>query len=459
MLNGSLRAPVFLLTGGNGGVVSCVTPYDFIRRKKEGGVNDPKDIKEFVQGYVEGWVADYQMSAWLMAVCCYGINGLSEDELYAYTEALIESGELFALSDIPGFKVDKHSTGGVGDKASLVLAPLVAACGVPVPMVSGRGLGHTGGTLDKLASIPGFRTDLTVAEFKRFLGETGVAMMGQTPQLCPADGKIYALRDVTATVESIPLIAASIAAKKIAEGTDGLVLDVKVGNGAFMTDEQSAELLARRIVSITGRFNVKTTAILTDMNQPLGRAVGNALEVAEAIGCLRGDGPDDLRQLVLELAAQMLLLAGWTDSDTARADARLALNSGKALDKFREMVRMQGGNPEIVDDLTSLPPAQIKIGVDAASAGFVRSIDTFGIGMQAVELGAGRRRKEDAIDPAVGFEILAKIGDEVKQGEEIAVVHTNDEVKGLSAADGLRSCFEIGEKEVPTPPLVIVKIP
>ncbi|MEA3311575.1 MAG: thymidine phosphorylase, partial [candidate division WOR-3 bacterium] len=235
-----------------------ISACEFISRKKEGGVNDPKDIKEFVRGYLDGSVADYQMSAWLMAV---SFNGLSDAELFAYTEALAESGERFDLSSISGFKVDKHSTGGVGDKVSLVLAPLVASCGVVVPMVSGRGLGHTGGTLDKLASIPGFCTDLSVDEFKRYLSKIGVAMMGQSADLCPADGRIYALRDVTATVSSIPLIAASISAKKIAEGAEGLVLDVKVGSGAFMTDEQSAELLAREIISITNRFNVKTTSI------------------------------------------------------------------------------------------------------------------------------------------------------------------------------------------------------
>jgi len=432
-----------------------ISACEFIRRKKEGGINDPKDIKEFIQGYLDGTVADYQMSAWLMAV---SFNGLSDAELFAYTEALVESGERFDLSSIPGFKVDKHSTGGVGDKVSLILAPLVASCGVAVPMVSGRGLGHTGGTLDKLASIPGFRTDLTVDEFKRFLSEIGVAMMGQSADSCPADGRIYALRDVTATVESIPLIAASISAKKIAEGAQGLVLDVKVGSGAFMTDEQSAELLAREIISITRRFGVKTTAVLTDMNQPLGRAVGNALEVAEAIACLKGQGPADLRKIVLELAAEMLVLAGRKDRVEARKRAEDALERGRALDKFREMVRIQGGDPRIVDDPVLLPQAGGKIKAISERSGIVQSINTYQIGMLEVELGAGRRRKEDLIDPAVGFEIYKKIGDEVREGEALATVHASDESKGLRVAEELKGCFEIGEEPVSTPSLIIKRI-
>jgi len=434
----------------------AITPYDFIRRKREGKSNDPDHIKGFVRGYLSGTVADYQVSAWLMATC---FNGLNEEELTAYTEALIESGERFDLSDIPGFKVDKHSTGGVGDKTSLVLAPLVAACGVAVPMVSGRGLGHTGGTLDKLASIPGFRTDLSVEEFKRYLREIGVAMMSQTPCLCPADGRIYALRDVTATVESIPLIAASISAKKIAEGTQGLVLDVKVGSGAFMTGEQSAELLAREIISITKRFDVVTTAVVSDMNQPLGRAVGNALEVAEAIECLKGKGPADLRELVLVLAAEMLALAGWADADKARTDAERALDSGKAAGKFRDMVAMQGGDARIADDLSLLPQARFKIPVRAVGSGIIQSINTYRVGILGVELGAGRRRKDDRIDPAAGFEIARKTADEVEEGEALAVVHANDESAGLRIAEELKECFEIGEVAVLTSSLVIKRIP
>jgi len=432
-----------------------ISACEFIRYKRLGKSADPKDIKEFVQGYLDGNVADYQMSAWLMAV---SFNGLSEDELLAYTEALISSGERFDLSDIPGFKVDKHSTGGVGDKVSLILAPLVASCGVAVPMVSGRGLGHTGGTLDKLASIPGFRTDLTVDEFKRYLSKIGVAMMGQSADLCPADGRIYALRDVTATVSSIPLIAASISSKKIAEGAEGLVLDVKVGSGAFMTDEQSAELLAREIISITNRFNVKTTSVLTDMNQPLGRAVGNAVEVREAIACLKGQGPDDLRKIVLELAARMLLLGGRSDAENTRADAIAALDSGRALDKFREMVEIQGGDPRIVDDSSLLSHATHDIPIVAESNGVVQSVDTYRIGMLAVDLGAGRRRKEDLIDPAVGFEIYKKIGDEVREGEALATVHANDESKGLEVAEELEDCFETGDGSPNVPPLIIKRL-
>lgn len=432
-----------------------ISACEFIRRKKEGGVNDPKDIKEFVKGYLEDSVADYQMSAWLMAV---SFNGLSDAELFAYTEALIDSGERLDLSEIPGFKVDKHSTGGVGDKVSLILAPLAASCGVIVPMVSGRGLGHTGGTLDKLAAIPGFRTDLTVAEFKRCLGQIGVAMMGQSADLCPADGRIYALRDVTATVSSIPLIAASISSKKTAEGAEGLVLDVKAGSGAFMNSAGDAEALARTIIGITKRFGVKTTAVLSDMNQPLGCAVGNALEVREAIGCLKGGGPDDLREIVLELAGEMLLLGGRKDRAQAIKEAEQALDSGKALDKFRQMVKMQGGDSRIADDPSLLPQADRKIKASSERSGFVQSINACQIGMLAVQLGAGRRRKESEIDPAVGFSIYKKIGDEVREGEVLAIVHANDESKGLRVAEKLGDCFETGDGSPNVPPLIIKRI-
>ncbi|MBN2379768.1 thymidine phosphorylase [candidate division WOR-3 bacterium] len=432
-----------------------MTPYDFIRRKKEGQSNKTGDINRFVQGYVDGSVADYQFSAWLMAVC---FNGMNEEELIAYTGALMDSGERFDLSDIPGFKVDKHSTGGVGDKVSLALAPLVAACGVPVPMVSGRGLGHTGGTIDKLSSIPGFRTDLSRGEFKQFLDKTGLAMMGQGPRLCPADGMIYALRDVTATVESIPLIAASVSAKKIAEGAEGLVLDVKVGSGAFMKKEKDSEELAETIISVTERFGVRTRAVLSDMSQPLGRAVGNALEVAEAIECLGGKGPDDLRRLVLELAAQMLILAGRSE-DQAAKETRDALDSGKALVKFREMVAVQGGNPRIADDCSLLPGAGFKIQVRADKDGIVQNIDTYRLGMLGVQLGAGRRTKKDIIDPGAGFTIEKKTGDRVQTGEEIATVHANDENKGQKIARELSDCFETGDHEVLPSPLIIKRIP
>ena len=430
-----------------------MTPYDFIQRKRLNKGAEPEEVKEFIRSFLEGSVADYQMSAWLMAVC---FNGLSEAELLAYTEALIESGERFDLSSIPGFKVDKHSTGGVGDKVSLVLAPLVASCGVVVPMVSGRGLGHTGGTLDKLASIPGFCTDLSVDEFKRYLSKIGVAMIGQSADLCPADGRIYALRDVTATVASIPLIAASISSKKIAEGAQGLVLDTKVGSGAFMKSVEDGEQLAATIIALTHRFAVRTTALLTDMSQPLGRAVGNALEVAEAIDCLKGQGPDDLRKIVLELAAEMLVLAGRKDRVEARKRAEDALERGRALAKFIEMVRMQAGDVRIVDDPTLLPQATRKIKASSEHSGFVQSINAYQIGMLGVELGAGRRRKEEGIDPAVGFTIHKKIGDEVHVGEVLATVHANDESKGLKVASGLTECFEIGDEAI-TPPRLIIK--
>lgn len=428
-----------------------MTPYDFIRCKKEGGINNPTDIKQFISGYVDGDVADYHMSAWLMAVC---FNGLTDEELTAYTEALVDSGKRFDLSDVPGFKVDKHSTGGVGDKASLVLSPLVAACGVTVPMVSGRGLGHTGGTLDKLAAIPGFRTDLSMEEFKKFLGEIGVAMMGQTKDLCPVDGLIYALRDVTATVESIPLIAASISAKKIAEGAQGLVLDVKVGSGAFMRDQDQAEELASKIISVTQGFGLQTIAVLTDMNQPLGRAVGNALEVAEAIECLKGKGPKDLRELVLELGAGMLLLAGRKDRDTALREVEDALDSGKGLERFTRMVALQGGNPDVAENPSLLPRSAFEIPVTATTKGTVREIDTYRVGMLSVELGAGRRRVEGKINPAIGFIFEKKIGDKVEKGETLAAVHADREDIGTKVAEMLKDCFVIGNQTA-SPRLII----
>ncbi len=431
-----------------------ISPYDFIRSKRLGKVLDAGDIREFVGGYMDGKVADYQMSAWLMAV---SFEGLGDEELLAYTGALIESGERFDLSGIEGFKADKHSTGGVGDKVSLVLAPLAASCGLVVPMVSGRGLGHTGGTLDKLAAIPGFRTDLSADEFKRNLEEIGVAMMGQTPQLCPADGRIYALRDVTATVESIPLIAASIASKKIAEGSQGLVLDVKVGSGAFMRTGEEGFELARRIMGITAGFGVRTRALLTNMDEPTGRAVGNALEVREAVDCLKGGGPPDLRTLVIELCCQMLCLSG-IDEETARERSVSNLDSGKALEKFREMVRKQDGDERAADDYSILPRARERIEVKACETGVLTEVDTYRIGMLAVELGAGRRRSQDAVDPAVGFVVERKIGDMIEKGDLVATVHTNESQKGQEVAGILASCFRIGEGETEKHKTIIKRI-
>jgi pyrimidine-nucleoside phosphorylase len=431
-----------------------ISPYDFIRSKRSGKVLNPGDIREFVRGYMDGKVADYQMSAWLMAV---SFEGLRDDELFGYTGALIESGERFDLSGIKGFKADKHSTGGVGDKVSLVLAPLAASCGLVVPMVSGRGLGHTGGTLDKLAAIPGFRTDLSRDEFIKNLEETGVAMMGQTKELCPADGRIYALRDVTATVESIPLIAASIASKKIAEGTQGLVLDVKVGAGAFMKTQKQGVELARAIMGITERFGVRTHALLTNMDEPTGKAVGNALEVREALDCLKGAGPQDLRTLVLELCAEMLALSG-DEEPVARERAVLNLDSGKALEKFREMVRKQNGDERVADDYSILPQARERTEVRACETGVLTEVDTYRVGMLAVELGAGRRRSRDAIDPAVGFVIEKKLGDKIDDGDLVATVYANERGKGEEVAREMTSCFRIGEGEIEKRGTIIKRI-
>lgn len=394
---------------------------ELIAQKRDGQALAPADIRALIAGYTRGEVPDYQMSAMAMAVF---FRGLNPEELSAWTDAMLRSGDVLELSHIPGAKVDKHSTGGVGDKISLPLAPLVAACGVRVPMISGRGLGHTGGTLDKLESIPGFRTDLTV---ERFVGQVAddalrLGLIGQTEQIAPADKRLYALRDVTGTVESVPLIASSIMSKKLAEGINGLVLDVKVGSGAFMKTEADARLLAETMVGIGNRMGCKTVALLTDMSAPLGRMVGNALEVRESIDILRGGGPADVRALTLRLAIEMLVLGG-VSRDDAEARAVEGLDSGAALKTFRAVVQVQGGDPAAIDDPSRLPTAPHVEPFVATRAGYVTAIDTARIGLAAMCLGAGRARTDDVIDPAVGLEICAKPGDRVEVGQPLAQVH------------------------------------
>ena len=425
-----------------------MSAVEIIRKKRDGRELAPGEIREFVRAAATGTWPDYQLSALLMAIC---IRGMTPEETAILTREMADSGTVFDLSAIPGIKVDKHSTGGVGDKVSLVLAPLVAACGAVVPMMSGRGLGHTGGTLDKLESIPGFRVNLSEAEFKNTLSNLGVAMIGQTAEVAPADKKLYALRDVTGTVESIPLITASILSKKLAEGISGLVMDVKCGRGAFMKTLPQARELAQSIARV-GRLNgLNVRAIITDMDAPLGRAVGNSLEVIESVETLRGRGPADLRELCSVFAAEMLNLAGIPNGLRL---AGAALDGGAALEKFRQIIAAQGGDPTVVDDPSKLPRAESRTSILAERSGFVVEMDAEAVGLAALDLGAGRRRAEDHVDPAVGILVLKKPGEAVRAGEAIFEIHHN----GPGVAEALArlgQSFRIGDDLPTTQPLVL----
>jgi pyrimidine-nucleoside phosphorylase len=406
--------------------MSDFNPVSLISQKRDGEVLSDVDLKAFVDAYTEGTVPDYQMSAFLMAAY---LNGLTDTEAAALTDAMLHSGTHIDLSDVPGTKVGKHSTGGVGDKVSPILVPIVASCGVPVAKLSGRGLGHTGGTLDKLESIPGFRTDLSVDAYRRQVAENGCVIAGQTGDIAPADKKIYALRDVTATVESIPLIAASIMSKKLAEGNDALVLDVKCGRGAFMKTEADARALAETMIAIGAEHDTPATAVMTNMDVPLGRAVGNWPEVAESIACLQGEHDDTpLMQIVRALAGEMIALGGEAESaEEGREQAREAITSGAALDRFRQFVEAQGGDPGVVNDPLSRsnsdPVAAVRVPED--TDGYVADLDALAIGHAAVDLGAGRRTKEEDVDPVAGLSDLKKLGDPVAPGDVLARLHTS----------------------------------
>ena len=404
---------------------------DVIIRKRDGGVLTHDQIKDFVQGVTAGNVPDYQASALLMAMFC---RGMSPDETGWLTDAMAGSGIRLDLSDVPGVKVDKHSTGGVGDKTSLIVAPLAATCGVVVPMLTGRGLGHTGGTLDKLESIPGFRIYASIEEMKRMLRTTGCVMLGQTSEMAPADKKLYALRDVTGTIESLPLITASIMSKKIAEGIDGLVLDVKTGRGAFVKSAEESRRLAHALVSVGNASGIRTQAVITVADAPLGRAVGNALEVIECLEVLKGGGPSDLIAIAVELAARMLVL-GRVTVDQADAERRLrgALASGAALERFRRILEQQGGDPRVIDDYARLPTAAVQHVVTASREGYIGALDAELVGLASMALGAGRSRVDDAIDPAVGITVLAKPGERVGKGDGVLALHYRDSA-GLAAA-------------------------
>lgn len=417
--------------------------YDILSKKRDGGKHSPEEIREIVNGYVAGDVADYQMSAWLMAVC---INGLDSEETIALTEAMVASGETIDLSVLPGITVDKHSTGGVGDKTTLVLAPLLAAAGLTVAKMSGRGLGITGGTLDKLEAIPGFSVNLTREQFIDQARCIGCVIAGQTGNLVPADKKMYALRDVTATVESIPLIAASIMSKKIAAGASTILLDVKVGSGAFMKDIESARELAAMMICIGEKMGRRTIAAITSMDQPLGRAVGNAIEVAEAVETLSCGGPSDLKELCLDLGS----LPAAKERD--RLEELLA--SGAALEKFKEMIAAQGGDPRVVDDPSILPQARFSQSIYAISTGYIQSIDAGAIGRAAGMLGAGRRKKDDAIDPTAGILLQKKIGDPIKVGEELAQLFSSRELEIEPILSEVESAIVIGSTIPTLPPLI-----
>lgn len=426
--------------------------YDIILKTRDGVGLNKEEIDYLIKGYVQGEVEEYQMAAWAMAVY---FRSMESQEVAWLTDAMVNSGSRVDLSGIEGIKVDKHSTGGVGDTTTIVLAPLVASAGVPVAKMSGRGLGHTGGTLDKLESFPGFRVGLSMKEFVANVNAAKVSIIGQTAEIVPADGKLYGLRDVTATVDSIPLIASSIMSKKIASGADALVLDVKVGNGAFMGKLEDARELARTMVDIGENLGLHTVAVLSAMDQPLGRAVGNALEVKEAIAVLKGGGPPDLRELCLELGSRMLALGG-ADRDLAAGRRRLeqSLVSGAALDKFRELVTIQGGDAELVDQPHLLPTAKIQEEVVAPVSGWVTEIDTSGIGKAALILGAGRSKKGEGVDLAVGLEVLAKPGDLVERGQPLAIIHGNAAQQVQVARAAVVACYTIGDSRVEPLPLI-----
>jgi len=414
---------------------------DLIRKKRDGGELSIGEIEFIVRGYTAGDLPDYQISAWLMAVL---LKGMTRAETAALTEAMLRSGEILEWSEFPQKKVDKHSTGGVGDKTSLILAPIVAAGGLLVPMISGRGLGHTGGTLDKLEAIPGFNVNLTSAQMRKVLAECGACMIGQTDSIVPADKKMYALRDVTGTVESPALICASIMSKKLAEGIDALVLDVKIGSGAFMKEEAAAAHLAELMVETGERMGKKVVALITDMDQPLGRAVGNALEVIECIEVLRGGGPQDLLDLSLELSAWMFYLGERTKTvEEGRKLAAELIASGKALENFRQMVSLQSGDARVLDDPSRFPAAQNKLDITSPSAGAVSRIDSEKMGIASLVLGGGRSTKEDVINPAVGIMIHKKVGDRVAAGEPLCTLYYDSSAQLQESRTLIESAYQV----------------
>lgn len=416
--------------------------YEIILRKREGGELTVEELEFIVLGFVDGRVEDYQMSAFLMATF---FSGATDAETEALTRIMLNSGEVLEMSSVLGPKVDKHSTGGVGDKLSLIVAPVAAAIGVRVPMLSGRGLGHTGGTLDKLESIPGMRTDFPPDKFAELVADVGMAIVGQSPQLAPADRKMYALRDVTATVECVPLIVGSILSKKLAAGLDALVLDVKVGRGAFMSDIEQAGRLASALVRTAGRLGLPAVALLTDMGSPLGRTVGNALEVRESIEVLKGDGPTDVRETSLALASRMILMAGLASGvEEAETLATDALDDGRAMEVFSRFISAQGGDVGVIENPDALPRAEAVAEVTAPCGAFVTGVDALAVGLAATGLGAGRRTVDETVDPAVGIEIVAPIGTAVGEGDVVALVHARGKDEAEGALERVGAAFGYG---------------
>jgi pyrimidine-nucleoside phosphorylase len=434
--------------------------YDLIMKKREGGTLNEAELAYLAWGATTGGIADEQLAAFLMAVFFKGMDPVHE--LPAWLNAMLHSGQVLDLSQIPGRKVDKHSTGGVGDKISLPLAPLVAVCGVKVPMVSGRGLGHTGGTLDKLESIPGFSVDLSLARFTELVNRLGLCLIGQTAEIAPADRKLYALRDATATVESVPLIASSILSKKLAEGIDALVLDVKVGRGAFMKSLPQARLLARTMVELCRAVGRGCVALLTAMDVPLGAAVGNAVEVKESLEILHDRGPADVRELTLLLGVEMLLQgeAPGIDGDRALARLRLetALANGSAARRFAELIEAQGGDPRVVEEPARMPWPKLVRELRAQASGVVTRLDAELTGLAAVELGAGRARKEDTVDPAAGILLRKKPGEPVRAGEVLAELHASTEARLDAGEARLKAAYAIGDRAPPAQPLLLERI-
>ncbi len=429
---------------------------DLIRRKRDSQELSREEIGALIDGYTRGEIPDYQMSAFLMAAF---LRGLNRAETAALTEAMLHSGQVLDFSDMPGRKVDKHSTGGVGDKTSIIIAPIVAAGGLRVPMISGRGLGHTGGTLDKLESIPGFNVNLSLAEFRRVLDECGCALIGQTAEIAPADKKIYALRDVTGTVEHPSLICASIMSKKMAEGIDALVLDVKTGSGAFMKKEEDAAFLAELMVETGRRMGKQVVALLTNMDQPLGRVAGNANEIAESIEVLSGGGPEDLRELCLVLAAWMFVLGGRANSvEEGKKIAAGLIASGKAKDKFREIVRLQGGDARVVDDPRRLPQAAHRMEIVSPSEGYVSATQCEQLGIACVVLGGGREKKEDSVDPGVGLEFHKRVGAPVHRGEPLCTICYNSEARLDEARRLVETAYQIERQPPAKLPVLVSRV-
>lgn len=429
--------------------------YDIIEKKRDGLELSQQEIHYFISEYSSGAIPDYQAAAFLMAIF---LKGMDERETAQLTDAMAHSGDMIDLSEVPGIKVDKHSTGGVGDKTTLILGPIVAACGIPVAKMSGRGLGHTGGTIDKLEAIPGFNTSISRADFIQNVRDIGIAIAGQTGNLAPADKKIYALRDVTATVNNISLIASSIMSKKLASGADRIVLDVKTGSGAFMKTLEDSVRLAQAMVKIGENTGRHTVAVVTEMDIPLGRAVGNSLEIIEAVETLKGRGPQDLAEVSFELAARMLELSGKGNCEHCRGMVREAVESGRAIEKFGELIAKQGGNSKVISDYSLFPQVEYKYEYTAETAGYINTMKTDTIGVASLELGAGRETKESTIDYAAGIYFNKKTGDRVEKGEVIATLHTNRKEKIPQSCSLLEQSIQISDVQPEKKPLILAYI-